>query len=324
MQLLVLVTGDRIGDALLKWPVIAGLKRAAPHVRLTWVAARRTSVFCGPLAELANGVIDKAVEKAGIGVSWREIFQPPPPYSADVVVSTEPKIRHAILDKRITHTTFISPAAKFIFSDIKPTIVTEATDSVQARLQQLFELAIGKPIRAHHEIPLSISLREQAAQILPAEKTYVGFCPGAGGQSKRWPIENFLATAKAQQRQGRTPVFFLGPEEVHLFREIRNVLPEAIFPEYDANGARISGVLLSIALAARMHCSVANDAGGGHILAAGGQPLVSLYGHTSATKFRPQYGKHIALSASDFGSEEMAAIPAREVGATIDKVLSAC
>ena len=325
MRLLVLVTGDRIGDALLKWPVITGLKMSAPNIHLTWIAARRASVFCGPLAELASGVIDNAVEKAGIGISWGELLRSPPPYHADVVISTEPKIRHAILDKRIPHSVFISPAAKFIFSDKKPSSMSAGAVSVQARLQQLFELAIGKPISLHHAVSLPAGLLEQAAEILPHGKTYVGFSPGAGGQSKRWPAERFIEVAKAQQREGRTPVFFLGPEEAHMLEEIKNVVPTAIFPEYDAGGSRIGGVLLSIALAARMRCSVANDSGGGHILAAGGQPLVSLYGHTSAHKFRPQYGKHIALSASDFGSsEDMTAIPVHEVDKAIDDELRTC
>ena len=154
-RLLVLVTGDRIGDALLKWPVIAGLKRCQPDIALTWIAARRASVFCGPLAPLVDGVIDEVIQKAGVGISWLELLRPAPPYQADIVISSEPKIRNALLDKRIAHRKFISPAAKFFFSDVKPAFRDEIGTSVQQRLQRLFELAIGQTIEPIHHVPLS-------------------------------------------------------------------------------------------------------------------------------------------------------------------------
>ena len=323
-RLLVLVTGDRIGDALLKWPIIAGLKRSRPGISLTWIAARRASVFCGPLAPLVDGVIDESIEKAGIGISWKEFLQPAPRYQADIVISTEPKIRNAILDRRITHRKFISPAANFFFSDVKPDSPAQIDDSVQRRLRRLFELAVGQTIEPVHHVPLSDKLISQATQLLPPGRTYVGFSPGAGGERKRWPLERFIQAAETQEKRGRIAVFFLGPEETHLLAEIKSALPHALLPEYDELGPRGGGVLLSIALARQLHCSVANDSGGGHILAAGGRPLISLYGHTSAAKFRPAYGKHYAISAAEFGSEHMEAIEVETVTQAIDSMLALC
>ena len=323
-SLLVLVTGDRIGDALLKWPIIAGLKHCVPETNITWIATRRASVFCGPLAGLVEGIIERPVEKAGIGLSWLELLKPVPPYSADIVISTEPKVRNAILDRRIPHQTFISPAAKFVFSDVKPPATLKTATSVQGRLQQLFELAVGQAIEPIHHIPLPDKLLSQAETLLPAGQTYIGFSPGAGGERKRWPLKNFLDAAKVQIQQNRVAVFFLGPEESHLLSEIKSALPGALFPEYDNGEKRSGGVLLSIALARQLHCSVANDSGGGHILAAGGRPLVSLYGHTSADKFRPSYGKHRAISAAEFGGMQMDVITVGAVTDAINSMLASC
>ena len=318
-----LVTGDRIGDALLKWPVISGLKRSFPNLHISWVAGRRASVFCGPLRELAQGVINTAVENAGIGNSWVEMLRPPPRFAADVVISTEPKMRNAVLAKRIPHQRFISPAANFRFSDVRPSVSGAPMLSVQDRLQQLFELAFDTPIDPYHVVPVAKPVAGLAEKLLPDNKVYIGFSPGAGGPRKRWPLARFIETAKLQNAKGRCPVFFLGPEEQHLLSEIKTSIPTAKFPEYDEAHQRRGGVMLSIALAARMACSVANDSGGGHILAAGAQPLISLYGHTSATKFRPSYGAHSAINAAQFGSQAIDAIPVNAVVESIERELNA-
>ena len=315
-----LVTGDRIGDALLKWPAIVGLRSRLPQCHITWIAGRRASVFCGPFAELASGTIDRAVDFASLGANWLELFRPPPEYSADIVISTEPKMRDAILAKRIPHQRFISPAANFFFSDAKPA-QSFAPSSVAERLQQLFELAIEQPIELHDKVEIKQALISSAAAILGNKDDYIGFSPGAGGKSKRWPLENFLAVASEQEKLGRTPVFFLGPDEEHMLSDIRSKVPNAVFPEFDDQFQRRAGALFSIALAKFMQVSLANDAGGGHLLSAGGQPLVTLYGHTNAKKFSPRYGRHHAITATAFGSQDMDVIPVTAVLEAIEQML---
>ena len=66
----------------------------------------------------------------------------------------------------------------------------------------------------------------------------------------------------------------------------------------------------------------ANDAGGGHLLAAGGRPLVTLFGRTSEDKFKPPYGTRIAISAREYGGTDMSLIPVQRVTTAIDAVLA--
>ena len=77
-----------------------------------------------------------------------------------------------------------------------------------------------------------------------------------------------------------------------------------------------------MALATRLAIGVANDAGGGHLLAAGGRPLVSLFGHTDPEKFRPPYGTRIAICARDYGGPEMTRIPVGAVLAAVERALA--
>lgn len=317
--LLVHVTGDRIGDALLKWPVLAAIKKAAPDLQIIWVAGLRKSVFKGPLASLVQGILTEVHESCGVGTSWREMFFPILHHHYDTIIATEQRLRSALALKRIPHTVFISPAWKFRFSDRRPS--SAYPDSAYQQFLELAALALGARLEPEPHVPIPEELALQATQLLPAGATYIGFVPGAAGVKKRWPLERFIQIANEQSRRGRTPVFFLGPEEQAWHASISEQVPSALFPELE-DGTRRGGPLLTIALATRLSLGVANDSGGGHLLAAGRRPLLSLFGHTNEQKFKPPYGPCIALRAKDFGGDDVALIPIDAVSRAIEQTLS--
>ena len=74
-------------------------------------------------------------------------------------------------------------------------------------------------------------------------------------------------------------------------------------------------------LARQLRVSVANDAGAGHLLAAGGHPLITLFGHTDEHKFAPPYASQTAVRARDYGGVEMWRIPLDAVEAAVARVL---
>ncbi len=314
------VTGDRIGDALIKWPAIVALKNALPDYRLVWLAGLRKSVFSDALASLAEGVIDEVRDMAGIGVSWRELMRPPPPGKFDIVVATEAKIRNAVLLKRIAHEVFISPALNFRLSDRKPAPDRPYPDAVFEQMRCLATLAAGRELDVDPRIEVGTENEHLAAELLPAGERYVGLAVGAAGKVKRWPLARYIELAKRLREKGRTPVFFLGPEEVSLYGEIRDAQPAALFPEQDPRARGRTGPLLTIALAQRIALGVANDAGGGHLLAAGGQRLITLFGRTNVDKFKPPYGSRIVITASEYGGTDVALIPVERVSEAIDAV----
>lgn len=320
-SILIHVSGDRIGDALLKLPVIRALRAARPDARLVWVAGLRRSVFASVLAPLVAGVLDEVHEATGLGMRWRQALLPALAGPYECIVATERKLRAALALRRIPHERFVCPALDFRLSR---GIVAPAAygASVYAQITCLLSLAAGRPLAPDPRIVLPPEFESAAARGLPDGPCYVGFAPGAGGARKRWPLTHYIDAARAQLAAGRQPVWFLGPEEQHEIGILRAALPEALFPELDAGDERARGPLLTIALARRLAVGVANDAGGGHLLAAGGQPLVSLFGHTDERKFAPPYGERRVLRARDFGGTDMASIPLAAVLEAIDELLA--
>lgn len=317
------VTGDRIGDALIKWPIIVALKNALAGYRLVWLAGLRASVFNGALAPLAAGVIDEVRDRAGVGASWGELLRPPPPGKFTIVIATEPKIRSAVLLKRIRHEVFISPAWNFRLSDRKPAADTPYPASAFEQMRCLATLAAGRELEVEPAIRVGDENSRLAAELLSETGAYIGFAPGSGGPRKRWPLTCYIELANAQTQLGRTAVFFLGPQETSLQGDIAAAVPGALFPEQSPQANGRGGPLLSIALARRISLGVANDAGGGHLLAAGGRPLVTLFGRTSADKFKSPYGPRIAITARDYGGTDMALIPVARVAEAIEAALQA-
>lgn len=315
---LVHVSGDRVGDALLKLPALIAFRKACPQTRLVWVTARRGSIFAGPFAPLVAGVIDEIHPVTGLGTRWLEVLFPRLRARFDCVVATEQKLRNALALKRVPHRVFISPAADFRLSDRKPQAGEYGT-SVYAQFTCLLSLAAGHSLAPVPDIALPPALDAQAASLLPQGPSYVGLVPGAGGVSKRWPLERYIELAQWCVSRGLTPAFFLGPDELPWLPRLRDAVPGAVFPEYSPAGEALGGPLLTIALARRLTLGVANDAGGGHLLAAGGRPLISLFGHTDPEKFRPPYGPRIALRARDYGGTEMSRIPLAAVCAAIER-----
>ena len=143
----------------------------------------------------------------------------------------------------------------------------------------------------------------------------MGLAPGAGKKSKCWPLDNFIAVARAQAEKGRVPVFLLGPQEPDWLHTLRRAVPEARFPDTTVNG-----LLMVAALAERMAAAVANDSGPGHLLAAGGTRLVSLFRTTQKVqKLRPAARHLIQIQTQEFGSDDIASIPIEAVLSALDE-----
>ena len=195
--------------------------------------------------------------------------------------------------------------------------------AVADRLARLLDLATdgqGAPKRLALTHPDALKAAER---LLPSGPTYVGLAPGAGGQDKRWPLENYLDLARRIVAKGWTPVFFFGPDEADDAAVAAREIPQALQPERNrVDGLPVKGPLLVIALAGRLAAGVANDAGPGHMLAAGGAPLLSLQqDRRKAVKFRPAAARLEMLVAEDYGSA-MGALPIDAAWAAVEKLVS--
>lgn len=322
-SVLVYVGGDLVGDALMKLPFVRALRGAWPAARITWLAGVHRTAFAHELAPLVAGLIDETVEEAGFETARGKILtRPLGGRRFDLIIDTQRGVARSLLVRRIRHRVFVSAAADFWLSDRKPAKPRTRPRSMVAQMMALLECAHGAPPPPGPPLPVDAASAAAAARALPDGPVYVGFAPGAGGQHKRWPLAGFIEVARREAAAGRTPVFILGPGEATLADEIRAAVPGAMLPEEEPGSGHIRTPMLSIALARRLAAAVANDAGAGHILAAGGSPLVSLFGPTPPDKFAPATARLEIVRAQDFGgSDDMAAIPADAVSAALARLL---
>lgn len=318
-SILVYSMGEVIGDGLIKLPFIAGLRAAFPDATISWCAAKGETVYSGPLKAVVEGYVDEILSKDVTGARLRDLLPWARPFGGrrfDLVIDTQENLRRSVVARRAASGRFIS-AARLARSKDWPLAVTD-------RLARLLSLATDgqgapRPIALAHSDALAA-----ARALLPDGQAYVGLAPGAGGQEKRWPLDRYIALASHLEQIGATPVFFFGPDEAEDAARARAELPNARFPERDRTDAfpHVKGPLLVIALAGRLCAAVANDAGPGHMLAAGGAPLLSLQKDArKAVKFRPAAARLEMLVAEDYG-DAMAALPSEAVEAALSRLMA--
>lgn len=310
---------DLLGDALIKLPVLLALKAARPDITLIWSAGQGRSQFAGGLKPLVASTIDELHEATGLGTRWSQVFKPFWRRHFDCIVASERRLLPTLALKRLSHDQFVAPMRNFALATCQAPVAF-AREPLHCQTRILLELATGQPLSPRLNLPLPEEYRALAQILLPAGWSYIGLAPGAGGKDKCWPLGHFVAVAQAQVARGRVPVFFLGPAEGAWLPALRLAVPEALFPESDPR-ASLAGPLLAIALASRLSLALANDSGAGHLLAAGGRPLVSLFGRTDPHKFAPPYGSRTVIRARDLGLTQVQDIPLGHVLQVMELVL---
>ena len=314
-RILVYSMQELIGDGVMKLPFIAGLRAAFPGARIAWGSGYGKTVYATDLAPVVAGMIDEVLlGDAAIAAEGRGAF--------DLVIDTQSRLQRSWPLRRAGGR-FISPTWGYLLSDAGPKLARKPA-SMMERLLTILQAAAG-PTAGFRRVTLADPRATAAAKaLLPAGAVYVGLAPGAGGREKRWPMERYVALAEAQRARGRKPVFFMGPAEADEVAPLRAACPGALLPQFDRTDGftDIDGPLLVIALAERLAGAVANDAGPGHMLAAGGAPLVSLQqDRRKAVKFRPAAERLTVLVAEDFAGDGMAALPLDTVVAAVEAMV---
>ena len=317
-SILVYVGLDLVGDGVMKLPFLSALRRLYPEARVTWLAGQGKTVYAGVLAPLLGGLVDEVIQEAGIGLSaWELIARPLGGRRFDLVIDTQRRVVTSLILKRIPHGKFISAAAGWALSDAVPKSGKAKRPSMIGQLVALLEAASGAAVPAPPPLRLAPDLQAEAERRLPAGPRYAGLAPGAGGKHKCWPLGHYLDIGVRLAAQGLAPVFLIGPAERDWEIGIRAALPSAILPLTDTDGPPVT-----MALGTRLEAAIANDSGTGHMLAAAGVPLLSLFGPTSPDKFAPAAERLTLIRAQDFGAEDMAAIPVEPVMAALQELLT--
>lgn len=319
-SVLVYSYGEVIGDGVIKLPWIAGLRAALPDAHITWCAASGQTVYATTLAPLTRGLIDELIDEPTLARNRRPPPWGPRPFGGrrfDVVIDTQSEARQTLPLRRAAKEIFVSATAFFLFSDRRPK--GPAPDTIGERVGRLFALAAGAPVQPVDIWREDAAALARVAALTPPGPRYIGLAPGAGGKEKRWPLERYIALGQRLSDAGYAPTYILGPDEAGEADAIRAVVPGAVFPDTRGD-AEVSGPRLVVALASRLTAAVANDAGPGHMLAAGGAPLASLQRSArTATKFRPAARRLELLVARE---ADMSSLSVDEVQAAVERLAS--
>lgn len=316
---------ELIGDGLFKLAFVRSLRAAFPHDEIVWITCD-ASVYAATLRDLARPYLDAVVEKTGLGESPLHVVAPPKLGlgAFDIVIDTQSVIARSIAARRaLRPNLFITAAAGYRLSDMRPDPGDAKPVHLIDRLRHLASLAAGCPVpETEGRVRVDPRLEAAANAALPPGRHYVGFAPGSGDPTKRWPLERFIALAARQAGKGRTPVFFLGPAERDMAGQLRRNVPAALFPEQKVPPDTPKGPLLVIALAQRLTAAVANDSGVGHMLAAADVPLTLLYGRHDPNKYAPRVSALRTIWARDFGGDSHDLIPLDTVAAALDELIA--
>lgn len=321
-RILVYTDGEVIGDGIIRLPFAAALKQAGAHI--TWVSSGY-SVYANTLSAMAERLIDLLIIIPARKMRWRDFIFGPGPLRHqhfDLIIDTQRSVGRALWLKRVGHSKLLSSAGNYILSSARP--AEGRPEHFFTMLTQLGELGLEQQL----PIPtLTLPKGNWAAQadaLLPTGPRYVGFITGAGKPDKCWPLEHFIAIAQHVVAQDAVPVFFLGPQEQVQADAIRAAVPTAILPLNNAHtGTASPSPYLTIALAKKLSAALANDSGGGHLLAAGNAPLVTLFrSDTVRKKFLPRTPRVIGITPEDSGTTSMQEIPVEAVQTALDALLA--
>jgi ADP-heptose:LPS heptosyltransferase len=287
--------------------------------KVTWLAGQGKSAFATSLAPLVQGLVDEVIEDAGIGLKSAELLRRPlGGRHFDLIIDTQRRGLTTVILRRIPHHTFISATGGWWLSDFVPVSGKGKRASMVGQMFALLEAALGEVPPDPKPLTWEASLLAEAERRLPTGPFYVGLAPGAGGKHKCWPLENYLDVARILAARNLAPVFFVGPAERAWESRIRADLPGILMPLTDDDTPAIT-----IALASRLSAAIANDSGTGHMLAAGGAPLISLFGPTAPEKFAPRARQQTIVTAQEFGGQDMAAIPVSAVLEAVERMFNA-
>jgi ADP-heptose:LPS heptosyltransferase len=178
-------------------------------------------------------------------------------------------------------------------------------------VSQLFIDSLGTSIPPRAQavpalIFLDSKLREEGKQWLTARgwngrDLLTALHPGAGSQTKRWPLARFIELARHQVFQKKRKLLIIeGPAEQGLAKEITQALPaNAAIPMESVN------LNLLAAVVAQCAAFIGNDSGIAHLAAALGIPSIVLFGPTLPRHWAP-LGKHVTVLRNARGCEACA------------------
>ena len=313
-KILVFSNGEKIGDGIIKLPLLYEIKKRLPDYHLTWVTNLGTTVYNRELKNIAGEYIDEIIEKVNLNpFFWRKIS---PSYNFkkhkyDYILDTQKAIYRTIGLKRIQSNIFISASANGFFSTIKIK-KKNIRNYYLYDLYDLLNLIKYEEFESDFKINLPSGLNNILEKFFKNNNKYFGIAPGAGEKNKIWPLEKFIEIGKYYQKKNYKLVFYIGPSEINIKHILIKEFPEALIPEdYVKNYSNIEVIMASTKY---LSFALANDSGISHILSTNHCPVIKLFGPKNSNKFTPKKKLIKTISSSEYNSKNVSDI-------TVDRVI---
>jgi len=322
-SILVFTNGEKLGDGIIKLPLLHEIKKRLPNYLLIWMTNKGKTVYKSHLQSIASQYIDEIIEQADLNpFFWKEISSS---YSFqgkkyEYIFDTQKAIFRTVALKRIKCEHFISAAGNGFFSSIG--INKQSKNIRQYYLENLFSLLnVIKPGKVDYTFKINIpeKLENKLTLIFKNQNKYIGIAPGAGEKNKIWPLEKFIEVGKYFEKKNYTIVLYLGPDEIKIKNQLITQFPKALIPEDIIKD--FSNIEIVMGSTKFIKCAVANDSGIAHMLSTKYCPLIKIFGHKDSKKFTPQHKNLIPVNSSEFNSKDVKIIPAARVISEINNVI---
>jgi lipopolysaccharide heptosyltransferase I len=284
-----------VGDCVQTMPLVCAVREHWPDAQITWVVEKASA----PLIEI-NDAVDRVLVLPKRFVTsprllWRlrgEFTRERLDFSLDPQGLTKSGLV-AWLSGSPRRIGFERPAAR----EINPWLQTElVTSRATHRVDRYFELlrpfGIERP-GVRFGLRISQAAEQMAAELANRSELRCGYAvvnPGAGWESKRWPIERYSEVTRHLASLGIRSVVTWGGSLERAWAE------EIVAGSTGAALLAPPTSLVELAAIFRNACLfVGSDTGPLHLAAAVGLRCVALFGASSAAACGPYGSKHIML-----------------------------
>jgi lipopolysaccharide heptosyltransferase II len=289
----------QLGDVVMSLPALRAVRAKFPDARITIAVGK-------PAAEIIrmSGYADETIEVDRVAL--RDGFKP---LSVLKVFKVAQDVRRRQFDFVIDLHSFaetnllgfFSGASTRLFSrrrgrsldflaNFKPAPPVEENNRKRHQVDRYLDVLLPLGITQAERVPrlatrfdddreIDKLLRKSKAE---AGAPLVGLFPGAGHESRRWPLELFAQLADSLARNDAVrPVVFAGPEERALIPQMRSLFPASTVILDQLTIRQLASAQ------ARLAVFVSNDTGPVHIAAAVGVPIVLLLDSRAPDSYFP-------------------------------------
>jgi len=293
-SIIVLEAGG-IGDTVMATPALSALRHRFPHARIAVVVVRRAAELIEPLD------LDFEIRLLRLGspfwlpvdaarlVAAARLAKPDLLIDLSSIESSGAARRRRLLAALIGARRSLgrnTGGRGAFFDDAMDESLFGEEHEVERKLAVLAPLGIrvGRPspsLRIPRPAFESARLLLEEAGICDTDEM-VGINPGAFLATRRWPVERFERLAAELTENGRRALLVTGGEQ-------ERGLVARVANKAGGRAVRAAGrpLLELAALIAKCRLFVTNDTGAMHIAAARDVPVVAIFGHTNARRYRP-------------------------------------